>query len=427
MPRTLGATTPADFAKLRALKRMQAVALGLLILMAVVFGVSFALQERIPWMAYIRAASEGGMVGALADWFAVTAIFRHPLGIPIPHTNLISRKKDEVGQALGTFIEDNFLGEDVIHDKLTGIRPARTAGEWLADADHARRIGEQLAVAAASGLDVLEDADVQALLESLARTHLVDPDWSPTLGRAVDAFIDGGHHEALVTIAASRLEQWLREHPDAFDSMVSRQLPSWVPGIVDRFVDQKLHSEATEFVHRVAKDPAHPARAAIGGFLTDLAVDLQQKPELREQVEAFKHEVFDSPRIRALASSTWQLMRAALTGMLEDPASDLRVRIDAAIGDFGARLQHDAALQEKIDIWVVDAAEYLVRTYRHDIASVVTDTVERWDANEASEKIELLAGKDLQYIRINGTVVGALAGLVIFAIATLVIGPIAGG
>lgn len=424
--RTLGAVTSADFQRLSELRKMQAIAIGLLLFMAVVFVVSFLLQDRIPWLGYVRAASEGGMVGALADWFAVTALFRYPMGIKIPHTNLISNKKDEIGEGLGSFIEENFLADSVVHEKLSQISGARTAGEWLSRKENAERVGSMVSSAGLGALTVLDDNDIQELIEVLVRRHIVDPEWGPLLGRAAESFVDGGHHEALLDIAASRMEEWLEGHPEAFDRVVSSRLPSWVPSVVDRFVDTRLHAEAVKFAQRVAAEPDHPFRIAVGRFLSDLARDLQEQERLQQQLESFKQEVFDSPRIRSLAAGTWETARAAIVQMLEDPQSDLRVRMVNAAQDFGRKLVADSTLQYKIDVWVMGVVEHLVHTYRHDLASVVTETVQRWDAREAAEKIELQVGKDLQFIRINGTVVGSLAGLAIYAIATLVLAPLAG-
>ena len=422
--RTLGAVTPADFERLAGLRKMQAIALGLLAVMAAVFVISFALQDRYPWLGFVRAASEGGMVGALADWFAVTALFRYPMGIRIPHTNLISSKKDDIGEGLGSFIEENFLADEVVHNKLTQISGARMAGEWVSQRANAEKVNGMIASAGLGALTVLDDDDVRDLIESLVRRHVVEPEWGPLLGRATASFLEGEHHEALVDIAASRLEEWLVSHPAAFDRVVSSRLPSWVPSVVDRFVDGRLHSEAVRFAQSVSRDREHPFRIAIGRFLTDLATDLQEQDALQAQLESFKQEVFDSPRIRALAASTWDLARAALVEMLEDPESDLRQRLTTALQDFGHRLLDDSTLQFKIDVWVMGVVQHLVTTYRHDLAGVVAETVQRWDAREAAEKIELQIGKDLQFIRINGTIVGSLAGLAIYAFATLVITPL---
>lgn len=422
--RTLGAVTLDDFKRLAQLRKMQALAVGLLIAMAIVFVISFSLQQQFPWLGYVRAASEGGMVGALADWFAVTALFRRPLGLPIPHTNLISSKKDEIGEGLGSFIEQNFLADEVVHQKLSEISGARMAGDWLQQRRHAERLTDMIANAGLGALTVLDDNDVQELIEALVRKHVIEPEWGPLMGRALESFVSGEHHESLLDMAADRVEDWLVTHPEAFDRMLSSRLPSWLPSIAQRFVDERIHSETVRFVQSVREDHQHPFRIAVSGFLQDLAHDLGEKRELQEQLEAFKREVFDSPRIRSLAESTWVTARAALVTMLEDPRSELRVRMLAALQDFGHRLTADSTLQFKIDVWVMQVVEHLVRSYRHDLARVVSDTVQRWDAREAAEKIELQIGKDLQFIRINGTVVGSLAGLAIYAVATLIITPL---
>jgi uncharacterized membrane-anchored protein YjiN (DUF445 family) len=422
--RTLGAITPEDFERLAQLRRMQTIALGLLLAMAVVFVVSFIFQERLPWLQYVRAASEGGMVGAVADWFAVTALFRRPLGLPIPHTNIISHKKDEIGQGLGSFVEENFLSDEVVHEKLSQISGARIAGEWLGQDAHARRVADAVASVSLGALTVLNDSDVQELIESLVRRHMIEPAWGPTLSRATESFVEGGHHESLLDLAADHLGDWLEANPSVFDQVVSSRLPSWIPRVVDRFVDHRLHAEAIRFARQVRTDREHPFRLAVSHFLADLARDLSDKPSLNEQLESYKREVFDSPRVRALAASTWQTARGAIIEMLGHPESELRRGLARAIQDFGHKLEQDPTLQYKVDVWVMGVAEHLVRTYRADIGGVIVETVQRWDAREAAEKIELQIGKDLQFIRINGTIVGSLAGLAIFAFAQLVIAPL---
>ena len=423
--RTLGARTPEDFDRLAALRRMQGIALSLLGAMAVLFVVSFLLQAHHPGWGYVRAASEGGMVGALADWFAVTALFRHPLGIKIPHTNLISRKKDDIGEGLGGFIEDNFLADDVVHDKLAEISGARAAGTWLSQPAGAKRASDLVAAGLLGALDVLDDNDVREFIEKLVRKHVVDPEWGPLLGRAVDSFAEGGHEEPLVDMLAERVAAWLRAHPRAFDKVLAERLPSWVPGMLGTMLNQRMHAEVVRLAETVAGDKQHPLRYALRRFLRDLARDLQHQQKLQSQLESFKHELFDSPRIRQLAATTWTGARAAIVDMLGDETSELRTRLTAAAADFGHRLLEDPTLQFKIDTWVMGVVEHLVREYRHDLASIVTDTVQRWDAQEAAQKIELQVGRDLQFIRINGTVVGALAGLCIYAFATLVLAPLA--
>ncbi|MBO0981323.1 DUF445 domain-containing protein [Microbacterium sp. SD291] len=418
MPRTpMALLSPADQDRLRALRRMKAVALGALVFMAVVFVVAFAFQARIDWLAYVRAAAEGGMVGALADWFAVTALFRRPLGLPIPHTAIIPSRKDEIGRSLGEFVETNFLAADVVRTKLSSTAIAQRAGEWLRAAPHAERVGNEGAAVAAAVLNALSDDDVRDLITDLAREHLVAPEWGPPAGAWLEKIVEADAHRGAVDLAVDSIQRWLDANAESFTGLVSRRLPSWVPKLAHRFVDDTVYNEAVRFVHAVQADPGHPARLAIDGYLARLADNLQHDPATRAKLENAKSSLFDSPRVGALAAEAWNTAKAGLLTALADPQSGLRRRAVQALQEIGERLTTDAALQHRVDTWVSDAAVFLVDRYRHDIASIITDTVERWDPAETTEKIELMVGRDLQYIRLNGTFVGALAGLAIFAIA----------
>ncbi|MEV7799918.1 DUF445 domain-containing protein [Microbacterium foliorum] len=422
MPRTpMALLSPADQARLRALRRMKAVALGALIFMAVVFVFAFAFQERQPWLGYVRAAAEGGMVGALADWFAVTALFRRPLGLPIPHTAIIPNRKDEIGRTLGEFVETNFLEASVVRTKLASTAIAKRAGEWLSEPAHAERVGAEGATIATAVLNALSDDDVRDLITDLAREHLVSPEWGPPAGAWLEKIVEAGAHHGAVDLAADSIGRWLDANAESFSGLISRRLPGWVPKLAHRFVDDTAYNEAVKFVRAVQADPQHPARIAVDGYLARLADSLQNDPETRAKLENAKSSLFDSPRVGALAAEAWNTAKNGLLAALADPESGLRVRAAQALQEVGQRLTTDAALQHRVDTWVSDAAVFLVDRYRHDIASIITDTVERWDPVETTEKIELMVGRDLQYIRLNGTFVGALAGLAIFTIAHLLI------
>ncbi|WP_217180561.1 DUF445 domain-containing protein [Streptomyces sp. AC495_CC817] len=418
MPRTpTTLLSPADQERRRALRRMKAVALGALLFMAVAFVVAFAFQERVEWLAYVRAAAEGGMVGALADWFAVTALFRHPLGLPIPHTAIIPSRKDEIGRTLGEFVETNFLEASVVRTKLSSTPIAQRAGEWLRVPEHAERVGTEGATVATAVLNALSDDDVRDLITDLAREHLVAPEWGTPAGIWLEKIVRADAHHGAVDLAVDSIATWLDANAVAFSGLISRRLPSWVPRLAHRFVDDTAYNEAVRFVRAVQADPQHPARLAIDGYLSRLADNLQHDPATREKLENAKASLFDSPRVGALAAEAWNTAKNGLLTALADPESGLRRRVAQALQEVGERLTTDAALQRRVDTWVSDAAVFLVDRYRHDIASIITDTVERWDPAETTEKIELMVGRDLQYIRLNGTVVGALAGLAIFSIA----------
>lgn len=408
----------ADAARARALRGMKRLATGLLLIAAVVFTVSFALQDQYPWLGYVRAAAEGAMVGAIADWFAVTALFRYPLGLRIPHTAIIPNRKDEIGATLGEFVETNFLSEAVVRGKLETLDVAGRLGSWLVTPANTRRLGTEVAAGATGLLTLLSDDDVKDLLEKLARRHLFEPEWAPAIGRVGARLVAAGQQRAAVDALLAKAEEWLLLHPEAFGQAVSERLPRWLPGFVDRLVDDRAYREAMGLVRAVRAEPRHPLRLAIDDYLAELAAGLQHDPTLIARVEGFKSELLESPRVREFAGEAWDSLKRSLAASLADPESELRRGMESAVGEVGARLLADPVLAEKVNAWVADAAAHLVQSYRHDIAGVITETVERWDAAETTEKIELMVGRDLQFIRINGTVVGALAGVTIYAVAT---------
>ncbi|MCU1435553.1 MAG: hypothetical protein JWR71_2278 [Pseudarthrobacter sp.] len=411
-----------DAEKAAALRKMKLVALGLLIAMAVIFVFAFALQKEYPWLQYVRAAAEGGMVGALADWFAVTALFKYPMGIKIPHTAIIPRRKDQIGASLGEFVETNFLSEQVVHDKLASLDVARKAGAWLSGPGGAERVAKEGAAVIRGAFKVLNDDDVQAVIEAMVRKHLVAPPWGPPVGRMAERIFADGHHHKLVDLLVDRAADWVDANHETVSRLVSDRSPTWVPQFVDGLVGDKVYVEILKFTRAVQSDPNHQVRQQIDKYLTDLAQDLQFDPVMIARAEDIKAQVLGDPEVRELASRTWGTVKNALLSAVDDPDSELAVRFKATVRDFGSRLVNDDELAGKVNTWIGDAAGYLVRTYRSDIAGVITDTVARWDAEETSQKIELQVGKDLQFIRINGTVVGSLAGLAIFTAAHLVFG-----
>ncbi|WP_120339440.1 DUF445 domain-containing protein [Cryobacterium soli] len=406
-----------DEARRVALVGMKRLALGLLLAMTLIFAVSFALEERYPWLEYVRAAAEGGMVGAIADWFAVTALFRYPLGLRIPHTNIIANRKDEIGASLGEFVESNFLSDAVVRGKLESIGVSRRLGAWLVQPANAQRLTDEIAHAGSGLLDLLSDDEIKNLLEGVAREHLLRPEWGPSLGRLGEHLVASGRHHAAVDLLLDKAHSWLTAHPEAFGQSVSTRLPRWLPGFVGEMVDDKAYREVLAFVSTVQREPEHPLRGAIDRYLAELMADLQFDDTMIERVEVLKLELVDNAKLREFAGDAWESLKASLLAALADPDSAVRAGVQSTVLDVGARLVADRSLGARIDRWLADTAGYVLQKYRHEIAGVITETVERWDPAETTEKIELQVGKDLQFIRINGTVVGALAGLLIFALA----------
>ena len=403
------------------LRRMKAVALGLLILLAVVFVVAFPLQDTHPVWGYVRAAAEGGMVGALADWFAVTALFRHPMGVPVPHTALIPRKKDQLGAALTEFVQENFLDSEVAHEKVDGLKVAEAAGGWLRREENAARAAREIATAARGAMAAADDDAVQELLRQLMERHMVAPDWSPTLAGVLEDVVAGRHHERVVDLVVAHTGDWVAAHPELFVETVRRRSPEWSPDLVDRLLAERLHAETLKYLAGIRRDRQHEARRAVDDWLDRLADEMRNEPATRASVERFQRNLFADERLRAWAGRAWVSLRDSLLDALEDPSSDLHRALVAALRDLGARLQEDPELRDRVDGHARRAAAYALSSYGPALTGVIEETVARWDGEQTARTLELFVGKDLQFIRINGSVVGALAGLVIHTLATVLL------
>jgi uncharacterized membrane-anchored protein YjiN (DUF445 family) len=408
-----------DATKRHGLRRMKTVATGFLALATVVYLLARWQESRGAgdWVGYVRAASEAGMVGAIADWFAVTALFRHPLGLPIPHTAIIPRKKDQLGASLGEFVGVNFLAPDVVVGKLRAARVPQRLGRWVAQPENAARITAEAAVALKAAVTVLRDEDVQRLLDATIVRRITDLPWGPPLGKLLGEVLADGKHRKLVDLVCDRAYDWAIVNHDTVVRVVSQQAPTWSPRFLDDMLADRLHREVLDFARAVRDDQAHPLRTAIDRFLAEFAQDLQHDPETIARAEAVKAQVLEHPEVQNLAASAWNTARRMVLEAADDPSSELRRQAQGLIAGWGERLATDDVVRGKVDGWLESTLRYVVANYADEITSVITDTVARWDAAETSRKIELQVGRDLQFIRINGTVVGALAGLVIYAVS----------
>ncbi|RJK96339.1 DUF445 domain-containing protein [Vallicoccus soli] len=410
----------ADLARRTSLRRHKAFATGLLLVAAVLWLVLRAQEEGGPaWVGYARAAAEAGMVGGLADWFAVTALFRHPLGVPVPHTAIIPRRKDALGTSLGEFVGANFLAEDVVRGKLRRAEVTRRLGRWLRRPEGAARVTEELARVVRAGAGLLRDEQVVGVLERAALRRLGTTSVAPALGRLLDRVVDDGAHHGLVDLAAERTHDWLVANRESLLDLMTAQAPAWSPRWLDERVSERLYAELVRIAAGVRDDPAHDARGAIDRFLAQLARDLQQDAATVARVDGQVRALAEHPAVHRSFAQVVESGRTTLLELVDDPDSELRRRITDELAALGARLEDDAPLRAKVDARVEDLVGYVVSTYRDEILTLITDTVAAWDARSTARKVELQVGRDLQYIRVNGTVVGALAGLVIHGVADL--------
>lgn len=421
-----GADPIADAQRLAALRRMKVVALSFLVGATVVLVLCRWAQGHSTagaapaWVGYLGAAAEAGMVGALADWFAVTALFKHPLGVPIPHTAIIKRKKDQLGAGLGTFVRENFLSQRVVETKLRDAQIAGRMGKWLSEPVHAKRVAAETATVLRVLVELLRDEDVQYVIDRMIVRRIAEPHWGPPVGRVLGTLLAENRHEALVQLLADRAFQWSLNAGEVIQRVVERDSPSWSPRFIDQLVGDRIHRELIDFTDKVRRNPDHELRRSATRFLFEFADDLQHDAATIARADAVKEQLMARAEIAQAAATAWAtLKRLVLEGRdgLGDRSGALYTRIAAAVMQIGEALRDDAELRDQLDNWIGRAVGRLVGQYGVEITAIITETIERWDAAEASRRIELHVGRDLQFIRINGTIVGALAGLAIYAIA----------
>jgi len=420
-PRTSLPLTGAldDPARARDLQKMKRLATGLFVLAAVVFLVCVLFGGDRTWVGYVRATAEASMVGALADWFAVTALFRHPLRLPIPHTAIIPRKKDQIGESLGAFVQENFLTRAVVDERLAAVDVPGRIGDFLAAPGRAERLAGDAGVALGALGDLLKDDDLQPAVAALVDRKLRDTPAAPALARAIELVIEGDRHQEVLSAGLKALAAFLEENQAVFRAQLGDASPSWVPIWVDDRLFDKVFSLLQGFFAEVGEDPRHELRRSYDQRLRTYVHDLRTDPATAARVEELKAELVDHPAVRTWSGSLWTTAKNAVLAAAADPDSELRVRIAGLIRQGAVLLQTDPTTRDLVQTQTRRAAGYVVDRFAGDLAELVSSTVARWDTEETSRRIELQVGRDLQWIRVNGTVVGGLAGLVIYSVAQL--------
>lgn len=420
MSATLTMITPdseADEQRRRGLRRMRTLAVGLLCFAAVVY---VATLGHGGFWGFVNAGAEASMVGAIADWFAVTALFKHPLGLPVPHTALIPRRKDELGRSLEEFVGENFLQEEIIRDRVAAATISLRVGHWLVVPEHAKRAVDEFADVAVIGLGRIRDEHVEELVrDALVPRFRAEP-IAPVLGSLLEETVRDDLHHGLVDLVLDEAHRWLVENPDTVAEVLGERAPWWAPPRLNEAVISRLHRELVSWVADIRTDPRHHARLALDSMLGQLAHDLQHDPETQERTERLKERLLDQPQLVASGVSLWNALRRSLQASLADPAGAVRRRLLDEVTAFARRLVDDAALRARLDGLAADAAVFAVERYGAELTAVITHTVERWDGREAARRIELHVGRDLQFIRINGTIVGGLVGVLIHTVSVLI-------
>jgi uncharacterized membrane-anchored protein YjiN (DUF445 family) len=365
---------------------------------------------------YVQAGAEASMVGGVADWFAVTALFRRPLGLPIPHTALIVERKDQFAVTLGQFVQENFLNADVLAERIRSARLVPRLAAWLADQANAARFAGHAADLVVTVAEALRDEDVQRVLTA-ELTRVVDAvEVAPLAGRALRAIVAGGQHAELFDVVVSGADRYLADHAAELRELFESEAPRWIPDAVYRRLFDRLFDRLRQRLAAMAADPHDETRRQFEKWIAALPDRLETDPELRERGERLKREVLGSAGLRDWSSSLWQQAKGVLRTQAADPDSELRRRLADVLVAAGRRLGSDGPLADGLERMVESGARALAAQFHDELADLVTATIERWDAAETSTQLELLLGRDLQYIRINGTVVGAGVGLALHAI-----------
>ena len=409
----------ADRERRAALLRMKTVAGGGLLLAALIFVVCTVLGSDAGAWPYLQAASEAAMVGGLADWFAVTALFRHPLGLPIPHTAIIPRKKDQIGESLGTFVQQNFLTPEVVAPRLQAAEIPRRVGEWLALGDRPERLAAEFGVALSGANTVLADDDIRLAIGRFADSQLRRLPAAPVVAKVIELGVQGDQHQILLTEGLRAVMRFLDDNRELFRQRLAEESPDWVPDWVDGKVFNRLFSGVQNFLADVTGDPEHALRRQFDDRLRDYAERLRTDPAASANLEQWKTDLLDHPAVRNALASLWLPLKKAVLEAAGDPDSELRRVITTAIRQGGLALATDLELQAKCDRWLLGMTSHVLAHYSGELSGVITHTVSRWDAESTARRLELQVGRDLQFIRINGTVVGSLVGVAIYALSRL--------
>jgi uncharacterized membrane-anchored protein YjiN (DUF445 family) len=397
----------------RGLRRMRTIATLLLVAMTAIFIATTMTKLDWPWLPYLRAFAEAGMVGACADWFAVVALFRRPLGLPIPHTGIIPNNKERIGGALGRFMTNNFLTAPVLNERLARVDVIGAVAHWLDDSRNAERLGAYLADQLPRIVESLPGPRIGETLGRLAQQALATIPAAPAASKLLAIVWAQGEAQALIAQAIEYGQGYLAGHKDYFSDKIAEQSSRWIPKWVDRIIADKVMNGMLATLTEM-RDVKHPWRVELHKTVQGLIVKLASDPQMYARGEAFKAELLANPLFLEQAKVLWTELESGLQWGIPAHAQAIAQAVEQALHSLGRWLQEDMSRREQINHRIRAVALRLLLAYRVEIGGYIERVVRNWDSTTLVERLELQVGKDLQFIRINGTLVGGLVGLLIF-------------
>jgi len=414
--------TPGEAAQARRLERMQWLATGLLAVMAVLFVLTSYGRETWPWLNLLRAFSEAALIGGLADWFAVTALFRRPLGLPIPHTAIVPNRKDEIGRSLSRFVADHFLVRPVLEAELKRLDLAQSFGRWLEQPGNAASLSRDVAMALSWVLNDSRGGPLREAVSGSLRDLGRSLPARELLAALIDVLASGRHARHLIDSLVAFGRDQLERNRALIRERIRERSPWWLPRFVDEEIFDQLVAELERILDEVGDDASHPARAALIERLRRLQDSIANDPDFLARSEALRDEFLSHPAVTDFGRDVARRAHALLAEALLDANSGLRTGLRNELSQIGTGLAANRVVATRLNEWLAGVVIYLVETYREPISSIISTTISQWDKAATSRRIELHIGRDLQFIRINGTLVGGLVGLVLYLSWTATLG-----
>jgi uncharacterized membrane-anchored protein YjiN (DUF445 family) len=403
-------------AKLRVMRRW---ATGLLVFAAILFLVTHLFESTHPWVGFVRAVSEASLVGGLADWFAVTAIFRHPLGIPIPHTAIVPSQKDRIGRTLGNFLKNHFLTREIIASEVRRLGLSERAAHWLRDQDNSRKLAGQLAGGLARAIQAVPEREVRALIQRNALERVQKTSVAPIMANLLSVVTTENRHYELLDEVLDILGRAVSEHREAIKGRLKKESPWWIPGPVDQAISKQLLAALEGSIGDVRDNPFHPIRKRFDQAVAQFIERLRTSPEVAARADALKDQFLNSAVIEEFVAGLWESIKNSASRYAADPDHHQPDTLATGISSAGDSLLSNAELRAELDGFLTDQVANAAERHRDQIADLVARTVAAWDPDVAARRLELAVGSDLQFIRINGTLVGGLVGLLLHALKTL--------